>query len=191
MRDAVRVTVETDDDEQTVRIHDDEGEVAAGDATFRFSVTSSGSEKAERGDSAETANSDEQAGDDEQAEDDPRRIAPVEEVPVEGTLRCEALDGRRGTEFILRREDDTVFAWRNSCPHEPDVPLDPGGGAIVTDEHVVCHKHGAQFERGDGFCTSGPCRGKALDEIEVTVRDDDVYLSDERFEEGYKISDIW
>ncbi|WP_137283750.1 Rieske (2Fe-2S) protein [Halorussus salinisoli] len=186
MRDAVRIAVEAGDDEQKVRIHDDEGEVEVGDATFRFSVTSSGSDKTEYEDryQAETESDD----GDSLKDDDPRRIAAVDEVPTDGTLRCEAIDGRRGTEFILWREETTVFAWRNSCPHKPEVPLDPGGGAIVTDEHVVCHEHGARFKRGDGVCTSGPCQGKVLDEIEVDVRDGTVYLMDDRFEAGYQLT---
>jgi nitrite reductase/ring-hydroxylating ferredoxin subunit len=191
MRDAVRVTVEADDDEQTVRVHDDEGEVDVGDATFRFSVTTSSRDEADstRETPAESDDEDSRAGDDEgsPAGDDPRWIAALHDVPVHGTLRCEAIDGRRGTEFILRREDDDVFAWRNSCPHEPEVRLDPGNGAIVTDRHVVCHEHGARFARGDGFCTSGPCQGEALDEIEVAVRDGEVYLTDDRFEGGYRL----
>lgn len=183
MRDAIRVAVETDDEERTVRVHDDEGEVEAGDATFRFSVSPSGSTDRER--AAEQATDDSGAA----GAEAPRRIAPVGDVPVEGTLRCEALDGRRGAEFILRREDDTVYAWRNSCPHKPEVRLDPGDGAIVTDDHVVCHEHGARFERGDGTCTRGPCRGAALDELDVAVRDGDVYLTDDRFEAARRLSE--
>lgn len=180
MRGSVRVSVETDSEEQTVRVHGDEGELEVGDATFRFEVTSSGSERA-----TDAPTEGEGSTGDESA----RRIAATEDVPVDGTLRCEAIDGRRGAEFILRREGDTAFAWRNSCPHEPDVRLDPGDGAIVTDEHVVCHEHGARFERGDGVCTRGPCRGEALDEIEVEVRDGDVYLTDDRFEAARRLGE--
>lgn len=188
MRDAVRVAVEADDEEQTVRIHDNEGEVNVRDATFRFNITTSGSVESDCEDRNRTQS---ESGGCSSVDIDPRRIAAVDEVPSDGTLRCEAINGRRGTEFILRREasEDTVFAWRNSCPHKPEVPLDPGGGAIVTDEHVVCHEHGARFERGDGVCTFGPCQGKVLDEIEVTVRDGEVYLSDDRFEAGCQLAD--
>lgn len=59
----------------------------------------------------------------------------------------------------------------------------------MTDEHVVCREHGARFERGGGVCTHGPCRGEVLDEIEVTVRNGDVYLTDDRSEAGYRLAD--
>jgi nitrite reductase/ring-hydroxylating ferredoxin subunit len=184
MRDAVRVTVEADDDDQTVWIHDDEAEIDVGDATFRFSLTTSGSNGSDCTNGSQTESGERGPTGDE----DPRRVAAVDEVPVYGTLRCKALDGKRGTEFILRRdEDDDVFAWRNSCPHKPEVPLDPGNGAIVTDRHVVCHEHGARFVRGDGFCSSGPCQGAALAPIGVTVRDGDVYVTDDRFDAAHQI----
>jgi len=185
MPDAVRVTVETDGEEKTVRVHDHEGEVELEDATFRFSISSSRTEDSENEDRDTTVAERQESG--VADSEHPRRIAALEDVPTDTTLRCEATDGQYGVEFILRREDETVFAWRNSCPHEPDVRLDPGNGAIVTGEHVVCHEHGARFERGDGTCTHGPCRGAVLDEIEVTVRDNEIYLVDDRFVEGHRL----
>lgn len=178
MREGTRVSVETEGGEETARIHGDEGEVNAGDTTFRFSVTSSGGSDDTISDPAPT----------DEARD-PRFVAPVEDVPRESTLRCEALEGRRGTEFILQRSGDDVLAWRNSCPHKPKVRLDPGDGAIVTDGQVVCHEHGARFECGDGFCTAGPCRGDSLDAVAVDVRDGDVFLTDGRFDGCRRLDD--
>lgn len=183
MRDSIRVNVASDHEEESAHVHDDAGEVTAGDATFRFSIDGVDVEDAGEEESADTENRSHDEGAERDDERDPRYIAPVHEVPSNSTLRCEAVDGRRGTEVILRRENETnVFAWRNSCPHKPKVPLDPGSGAIVDDDQIVCHEHGARFECGDGFCTYGPCRGDALDEIDVEVRDGNVYLSDERFD---------
>jgi len=176
MQEGHRVSVESKGREETVRVYDDAGEVSAGDATFRFSVDRPDSE----GDDNERLADD--AGGLDETDDEPRRVAPVEDVPRDGTLRAEAVDGRRGTEFILQRSGDDVLAWRNSCPHEPNVRLDPGDGAIITDDHVVCHEHGARFERDGGFCTAGPCRGDELDAMAVEVRDDTVYLTDDRFD---------
>ncbi|ELY75992.1 Rieske (2Fe-2S) protein [Natrinema pallidum] len=172
MSDSVRVTLESTDESRAVRVYDDEGDVSTGDATFRFSVD--GGTDGESDDAVGAAGA---SGD-----DDPRRIAPLAAVPTNGTLRCEARRDRRGTELILRREGSEVAAWRNSCPHKPDVRLDPGPGAIVRDDQLVCHEHGARFECDDGVCTAGPCRGDALDSIAVAVRDGTVYLTDDRFD---------
>ncbi|MBV0902389.1 Rieske (2Fe-2S) protein [Haloarcula salina] len=172
MSDPVDVTVDTDDESASVRVHDDDGEVEAGDATVRFSFSAGSS-----GDDADGE------GDPGGAEDaDPRCIAALDAVPSDSTLVFEARDGRRGVECILHRAGDAVVAWKNSCPHEPDVPLDRGRGATVRGDRLVCHKHGAQFEREDGVCTHGPCAGDVLDGVAVSVRDGDVYLTDERFE---------
>ncbi|WP_408957094.1 Rieske (2Fe-2S) protein [Natrinema sp. 74] len=171
MTDSVRVTLEGNDDATSVTVYGDEGDVSTDDATFRFSV----------GDGAETVSGD-AAPADETESGAPRHIAPLADVPTDGTLRCEARSGDRGTELILRREGEAVSAWRNSCPHEPEVRLDPGPGAIVRDDRLVCHEHGARFECGDGVCTAGPCRGDALESIAVAVRDGAVYLTDDRFD---------
>ncbi|WP_117594991.1 Rieske (2Fe-2S) protein [Haloprofundus halophilus] len=182
MDDSIRVTVESDGEEEAFRVYDTDGSVEVGDATFRFAVD------------------DERLGTDADATDetgssspkadpptDPRRLVAVDDVPTRGTVRFEAINGQRGTEGILERSGDEVYAWRNSCPHKPHVRLDPGFGARTTDDHIVCHEHGARFVRGDGFCTRGPCRGQSLDAIEVECRDGDVYLTDDRFDSGRRL----
>lgn len=189
MRDPARVTLETETDERTVRVHDDEGELDVGDATFRFAVRGNGTATESDGDDLDL---DEVDADDADAvdrtagpESDPRYLAPVEEIPTNGTLRIEVYDGQYGVEGILQRNDGDVLAWENSCPHEPEVRLDKGFGALVNDGQLVCHKHGARFDCDDGLCTRGPCRGSVLDAIEVKVRDETVFLADERFEAGH------
>ena len=176
MTDSVRVTLEGEDDSTSVRVYDDEGDVSTDDATFRFSVDGAKPDSSSSDADGIAVESEPRGG------DDSRRIAPLADVPTNGTLRCEARRDRCGTELILRREGDDVSAWRNSCPHKPEVRLDPGPGAIVDGDQLVCHEHGARFECGDGVCTAGPCRGDALENISVTVRDGTVYLTDDRFD---------
>lgn len=177
MDDSVRVNLEADGEERTARVRADAGEVTAGDATFRFSV-----------DGVTGSRDDSSAGDEGGADEDPRFVAPLDAVPTDGTLRCEAVDDRHITEFILWRDGDAVLGWRNSCPHKPKVRLDTGGGAIVGDGEIVCHEHGARFDcDDDGYCTRGPCRGEELDDVDVAVREGDVYITDERFERARRL----
>lgn len=119
---------------------------------------------------------------------DPRQLAPLAEVPSDSRIRCEAVNGRRGTELILRRDGDEVFAWRNACPHKPKVPLGPGNGAIVDDDLIGFHEHGGRFECDDRFCSDGPCRGDELEVFDVEVRDGDVYLAADRFDACNKLA---
>lgn len=162
-----------------VRIDDTEGEVSAGGATFRFDVGGDRSERETDGGAVMegATGSDGEAG----------YIAPADEVPSHGTLRFEAVAGRRRVDGILQRLDDGVVAWENSCPHKPEVKLDRGLGALVDGEQLVCHEHGARFDCDDGYCTRGPCRGRSLSPIGVAVRDGAVYLTDERFEGGRRL----
>ncbi|MGQ3411539.1 Rieske (2Fe-2S) protein [Natrinema sp. LN54] len=183
MTDPVRVTLEGTDDSTSVRVYGDEGDVSTGDATFRFSVDGD-----REGDSSDDR-ADDRSADADGKNDDPRRIVPLADVPTNGTLRCEARCDRRGTELILRRDGSDVSAWRNSCPHKPEVRLDPGTGAIVRDDQLVCHEHGARFECDDGVCTAGPCRGDALETVAVAVRDGAVYLTDDRFDSCRRLDD--
>ncbi|WP_254535145.1 Rieske (2Fe-2S) protein [Halomarina litorea] len=186
MREGIRVSVTTDDEDETVTVHDTEGTVRAGDATFRFAVDDIGTSTGDDTGAGDDGPNEDARGPGDPS-DDPRYVAPLDDLPEDGTKLYEARAGRRGTEFIVRREGDSALAWRNSCPHEPDVRLDEGFGARVTDDHIVCHKHGARFVRGEGFCTRGPCRGQSLDAILVEVRDGQVFLSDDRFDSCRKI----
>jgi len=175
MDEPVRVTVTDGDEDKVVRIDDTEGAVEAGDATFRFDV---GGTAPDPEDSTAEATADEATQ---------RHVAPVDDVPSGGTLRFEARAGRRRVDGILQRTDEGVMAWENSCPHKPEVQLDRGLGALIDGDQLVCHEHGARFNCDDGFCTRGPCRGRSLTPIDVTVRDGDVILTDERFESGQRL----
>lgn len=182
MDEPVRVALEDGDESDVVRIADTEGKVAVGNATFRFDV---GGDRPEgEADGGTVVEGSPDAG----AEGDPRYVAPAGDVPSRGTLRFEAVDGRRRVGGILQRlDDDGVVAWENSCPHKPEVKLDRGLGALVDGDQLVCHEHGARFDRDGGYCTRGPCRGRSLSPIGVTVRDGDVYLTDDRFEAGRRL----
>lgn len=183
MTDPVRVTLEGTDDSTSARVYGDEGDVSTDNATFRFSVDGDF-----EGDSIDDG-ADEPSTDTDSEGDDPRRIAPLADVPANGTLRCEARRDRHGMELILRRDGTEVSAWRNSCPHKPEIRLDPGSGAIVRDDQLVCHEHGARFECDDGVCTAGPCHGDRLEAVAVAVRDGAVYLTDDRFESCRRLDD--
>jgi nitrite reductase/ring-hydroxylating ferredoxin subunit len=114
--------------------------------------------------------------------DDAAKIAPVEDVPADSSLLFTIRDGFDTEEAILLKLSDGVIALKNYCPHWTDVRLDKGSGATVRDEELVCEKHGAIFETATGDCTHGPCEGATIDEIDVTVQDGDVYLTDDDYE---------
>ena len=114
--------------------------------------------------------------------DEDSRIASVEEVPADSSFLFTIRDGFDKEEAILLTLSDGVIALKNYCPHWTDVRLDSGSGATVRDDELICTKHGATFETATGDCTHGPCEGATIDEVDVTVQEGGVYLTDENYE---------
>ncbi|MEF8887910.1 MAG: Rieske 2Fe-2S domain-containing protein [Haloarculaceae archaeon] len=114
--------------------------------------------------------------------DEDSRIAAVDEVPADSSLLFTVRDGFDTEEAILLRLADGVVALRNYCPHWTDVRLDKGSGATRRNGEIVCEKHGATFEATTGECTHGPCEGATIDDLDVTVSDGAVYLTDDEYD---------
>jgi nitrite reductase/ring-hydroxylating ferredoxin subunit len=110
--------------------------------------------------------------------DEDSRIAAVDEVPADSSLLFTVRDGFDTEEAILLRLADGVVALRNYCPHWTDIRLDTGSGATRRNGELVCEKHGATFEAATGECTHGPCEGATIDDLDVTVSDGAVYLTE-------------
>jgi nitrite reductase/ring-hydroxylating ferredoxin subunit len=98
----------------------------------------------------------------------------------------------RGFHLMLVEEDGTkrpwpivvvrwgrqVFGYVNKCPHdgvnldwERNQFLDPNG------IRLMCGKHGALFELGTGQCIEGPCKGRALQPVELSIIDNDICVT--------------
>jgi nitrite reductase/ring-hydroxylating ferredoxin subunit len=85
------------------------------------------------------------------------------------------LDGVRRRLAVVRKGDQ-VFVYINRCPHV-GAPLDWQPGRFLTRDKdlIQCTAHGALFNIEDGECVFGPCVGRALESVPVTVRDGQVY----------------
>ena len=105
-------------------------------------------------------------------------------------LICESsalVDGGHGVRFRLREGDreekgfvirfcGIVHAYVNVCPHAgTELDWNPGDFFDESTLYLVCSTHGALFEPSTGNCVAGPCRGAALQRIEVTERDGQVF----------------
>lgn len=126
------------------------------------------------------------------------RIASLADVPADSTFlfrvtngadeQREAIlvsadaDGRGGGDDEPTGDDAEVSCWLNYCQHFTHIKLDKGSGAAMRNGEIVCENHGAYFEADSGYCTFGPCEGATLSELEVTVADGDVYLTDDDYE---------
>lgn len=93
-------------------------------------------------------------------------------------IRVEAGGTRRPWSIIVVRWGKQVFGYVNKCPHdgvnldwEHNQFLDPNG------VRLMCGKHGASFELGTGICVDGPCKGRGLDPVALTIVDDDICVT--------------
>ncbi len=81
---------------------------------------------------------------------------------------------------VLVREGDAVHAFLNRCPHA-GRPLNFGPGRVLTPDGtlLMCHAHGALFEKNTGLCIAGPCVDDSLRRLPVAVIDGEVRLTEE------------
>ena len=93
-------------------------------------------------------------------------------------MRVEEDGTARAWPIVVVRWGRQVFGYVNKCPHdgvnldwERNQFLDPNG------IRLMCGKHGALFDLATGECIDGPCKGKRLDPVALTVLDGDICVS--------------
>lgn len=101
------------------------------------------------------------------------RVARREELDP-GEVRVVGLGddtlARRPEALVVVDETGEVRAYLNECQHLP-IPLDAGSREFLDDTtgHLRCSTHGALYRRDDGLCVRGPCRGRFLPALPVSV----------------------
>ena len=102
-------------------------------------------------------------------------LADLNAHGAKGVVIGSGLEQKR---FLLVKSGNAVKCYRNECPHQgtpldtfPDKFLDGAG------EYLVCSTHGARFQIDDGLCVLGPCLGQSLVPREISIRDEQVYLT--------------
>lgn len=78
---------------------------------------------------------------------------------------------------IIRTDADEFVGYVNTCPHD-GIWLNFGAGEFFNSDRTLlkCGRHGAEFEIGSGACVKGPCEGKSLEPLALTVIDGEVCL---------------
>lgn len=86
-------------------------------------------------------------------------------------------DGAMAYGVIVVRRGGRVWAYANNCPHN-HIPLDALHPRFVTHdgEWIVCSTHDAVFRFEDGYCEDGPCKGRNLEPIAITVIADRIHV---------------
>lgn len=110
-------------------------------------------------------------------------LTTVETVEDEGSWLFTAGDAFDSAEEVLIvpcSDGPRVRAWVNRCTHESQR-LDRGMGAVIRDDGIVCPKHGSMFDTCSGHCDNGEAADTTLPEVEVTVEEGSIYLTDDHY----------
>jgi nitrite reductase/ring-hydroxylating ferredoxin subunit len=93
-------------------------------------------------------------------------------------VRVEEDGSARPWQIVVVRWGRQVFGYVNKCPHdgvnldwERNQFFDPNG------IRLMCGKHGALFELGTGMCIEGPCKGRSLQPVALSVLDNDICVT--------------
>ncbi len=72
---------------------------------------------------------------------------------------------------------DEIHCYMNMCPHQgTPLELKPDTFLDVERELIQCSTHWAMFRKEDGYCVKGPCVGRSLKKLPVTVDTDGMVL---------------
>jgi nitrite reductase/ring-hydroxylating ferredoxin subunit len=100
----------------------------------------------------------------------------------------ELVDGGDGVRFDVECEGEDVpafairhggrvYAYLNRCAHiAMELDWTPGKFFDADGEYLICSTHGALYAPESGACRGGPCRGAALNRLEVFEADGKIYL---------------
>ena len=82
--------------------------------------------------------------------------------------------------MFLVRSGEEVYAYLDACPHLGGTPMAWRRHAYLSGDKrfIVCHAHGARFDKASGLCLDGPCRGDSLTRVSVArYPNGDIYIS--------------
>lgn len=108
-----------------------------------------------------------------------QRLCRLEDLPDPGARGVSLrMPGGAVEDIFVVRRGAQVFAYRNHCPHTGS-PLDwhPDQFLNLDRTLIQCATHLALFRIDDGRCIAGPCAGRALTPVALSVVDGWVEIS--------------
>jgi len=108
-----------------------------------------------------------------------RPLCRADEVPEGGGRGFRFGSGPDLEAVLVVRKAGALYAYDNACPHL-GTPLNflPDRFFDNAATHLLCSTHGARFRIEDGYCVEGPCLGKSLRPLRITVEAGEVLLVD-------------
>lgn len=102
-------------------------------------------------------------------------VCALSEVPAGGAKSLKIASGNGEFPVLLVRQNGTIRAYVNACPHQY-LPLDYRSGQLLSADgaRLMCSAHGSMFEVETGQCVGGPAQGCALDPVPVIAGSDGI-----------------
>lgn len=105
------------------------------------------------------------------------KLCNRDEIPDPGSKEFSIKTGRNTLELFVIHKNAAFYAYKNSCPHtgaslnwQEDEFLD------MDKALIQCSVHDALFEIDSGYCIAGPCSGQSIEELTISVEDNDIFL---------------
>lgn len=106
------------------------------------------------------------------------KLCQINEISDPGSKEFSIMSGRHSIELFVVHYNASFYAYKNSCPHtgaslnwQEDQFLD------LDKTFIQCSVHNALFEIDSGYCISGPCSGRSMEELTLTIKNEILYLS--------------
>jgi len=105
------------------------------------------------------------------------KLCHVSDISDPGSKEFSIQSGRKTIDLFVAHKDSQFYAYINSCPHtgatlnwQEDQFLD------MDSAFIHCSVHDALFEIDSGYCVSGPCSGQSMQELELIIENQEIYL---------------
>ncbi|MDA0705744.1 MAG: Rieske 2Fe-2S domain-containing protein [Proteobacteria bacterium] len=104
-------------------------------------------------------------------------VGKLEELGDPGCREFQVGGGDWPLHGFVVRQGHAVHAYENYCMHVGH-PLNWMPDAFLTKDRssIICASHGALYEIDTGLCFAGPCLGKSLRRVAVSVRDGTIFV---------------
>ena len=106
------------------------------------------------------------------------KLCNINDIPDPGSKEFSLTIGERTVELFVIHKNSAFYAYKNSCPHTGvNLNWQQDQFLNLDNTFIQCSVHNALFEIDSGYCISGPCSGRAMEELKLTIDNDTLLLS--------------
>lgn len=93
-------------------------------------------------------------------------------------LRIDDDGNQKAWNIVIIRWGKHLLGYVNRCPHDgTNLDWERHQFLDANGMRLMCGKHGALFELGNGVCVDGPCKGQSLEPVAVCLLDGDICIT--------------